>query len=179
MLSKGKSPWTKDHVAVAEWVSLQNWCSKPMGWVRATVPNSALIAGFCAPSSACFVNAEINFQTRLFFSILFICAEHKAFKQSWFPSFIFLAWNRTSCMSNQFSPSERKADEKRNRAIQCVKYAYFNLIKEKQQGRERHRTVAPRALVTYQAMWNKYCIRNSIGVLCRSVHLPCSLLIKA
>lgn len=54
-------------------------------------------------------------------------------------------------MSNQFSPSERKADEKRNRAIQCVKYAYFNLIKEKQQGRERHRTVAPRALVTYQA----------------------------
>lgn len=55
-------------------------------------------------------------------------------------------------MSNQFSPSERRADEKRHKAIQCVKYAYFNLIKEKQQGRERHRTAAPRALETCQAM---------------------------
>lgn len=51
-------------------------------------------------------------------------------------------------MSNQFSPSEGRADENQQKAIQCVKYAYFNLIKKKQQGRHRHRTVAPRALAS-------------------------------
>lgn len=130
-----------------------------------TKPSPALIAGFCAPSSARLMSDEINLQGKLFVCIVF-CAEHSAFKQSWFPSFIFLAWNGTSCMSNQFSPSERGADEKRHKAIQCVKHAYYNLIKEKQQGRDRHRTVAPRALVSCQAIWNKYNIRNSIGVQC-------------
>lgn len=75
-------------------------------------------------------------------------------------------------MSNQFSPSEGRADENQQKAIQCVKYAYFNLIKEKQQGRHRHRTVAPRALATCQAVRNKYSIRNSIGIQWRSLLLP-------
>lgn len=64
MISKGKSQWAEDHVPVAESVSLQNQCSKN----NCTKPSPALIAGFCAPSSACFVSDEINLLTKLFFA---------------------------------------------------------------------------------------------------------------
>lgn len=82
-------------------------------------PSPDLIAGLHAPSSACILNAEINLETKLFFGILFFCAERGAFKQFWLQSFIFLAWEGTFCMSNQFSPSERRADEKTQSNSMC------------------------------------------------------------
>lgn len=82
-------------------------------------PSPALTAGLDAPSSACIWSAEINLETKLFFGILFFCAEHSAFKQFWLQSFIFLAWEGTFCMSTQFSPSERRAHEKTQSNSMC------------------------------------------------------------